>query len=302
MVPFLVFLLSSCNGQEYIPKENYRFSYAVEDNYSGNQFGHTESTDGAGTAGVYHVRLPDGRLQTVQYTVDARGYHATVLYEGGAEILGQAPTGLAKFVHEPVIYLDDRGGGNHLLNGHIPPPVSGAITQPPAPISSAYNPHTNLIPSPYPPPYEASFSILQPQYVPHFSNNDIQLGSFILPQAFDSEPAHVPVSSLPPHPPSAVVHAAHAEAPPPAVQHVTPLPPAAPTHFSHLPFSLPLVQPPEHHKDIAPRDPDPYLASEQELLGRSFDDPFWYPKHRHIIKGYRNKEFGDKVDHRDKVN
>ena len=236
--------------------------------------------------------------------------------------------------------------------------VSGVITQPPAPISPAYNPVTNPIPSPYPPPYEASYSILQPQYVPHFSNNDIQLGSFILPQAsdnenfhifglklyfkrsnyafyiqtgikvlfghvilstklsihfqaFDSEPAHVPVSSLPQNPPHAVVSAvapaAHASVRPPAVHPVTPLPlagpppPAAPAHFSHLPFSLPLVQPPEHHTDIAPRDPDPYLASEQELLGRSFDDPFWYPKHRHIIKGYRNKERGDKVDHRDKV-
>ena len=51
----------------------YIFSYAVEDDYSGNQFGHTENRHGGDTAGAYHVRLPDGRLQTVQYTVDHLG-------------------------------------------------------------------------------------------------------------------------------------------------------------------------------------------------------------------------------------
>ena len=85
--------------------------------------------------------------------------------------------------------------------------------------------------------------------------------------------------------------------PPPAA----PLPAApAPPHTAHPPpVSFPLVQPPKHHKDLGPSKPDPYLASENELKGRKFDDPFWYPKHRHIVKGYRNKDRGDKVDHRD---
>ena len=89
---------------------NYRFSYAVEDNYSGNQFGHTENRDGAGTtAGEYHVRLPDGRVQTVEYTVDYRGYHANVFYEG------EIPPTPAHFVHheQPVIYL---GANEHVTS------------------------------------------------------------------------------------------------------------------------------------------------------------------------------------------
>ena len=133
-------------------------------------------------------------------------------------------------------------------------------------------------------------------------------------QTIDIGPAPVPVSSLPPHP-TPVHHQLHAAvttaAPHHAVEHAAPLAevnqashvtaavsPVA-HHFSHLPFSLPLVKPPEHHDEPVPRKPDPYLASENELRGKSFDDPFWYPKHRHIIKGYKNKERGDKVDHRD---
>ncbi len=46
----------------------YKFSYAVDDGYSGNQFGHTENRFGPDTVGAYHVLLPDGRLQTVSYT------------------------------------------------------------------------------------------------------------------------------------------------------------------------------------------------------------------------------------------
>ena len=99
---------------------NYRFSYAVEDNYSGNQFGHTENRDGAGTtAGEYHVRLPDGRVQTVEYTVDYRGYHANVFYHGDS-VGVTAPT---QFVHEPlepVIYLGHDPG----VTSSLQPPVT----------------------------------------------------------------------------------------------------------------------------------------------------------------------------------
>ena len=80
-------------------------------------------------------------------------------------------------------------------------------------------------------------------------------------------------------------------------------PPAAPAppglHRPQAPASFPLVRPPEPDHEPPSAQPDPYLASESELRGRKFDDPFWYPKHRHIVKGYRNKDRGDKVDHRD---
>ena len=104
-------------------------------------------------------------------------------------------------------------------------------------------------------------------------------------QIFDTEPA--PLPGFPP---------AHAAAP------LAPVSAAAPAHVSqeHLAaLSLPLVRPPEPHQETGPRKPDPYLASENELKGKKFDDPFWYPKHRHIVKGYRNKDRGDKTDHRD---
>ena len=64
----------------------YNFSYQVEDGYSGNQFGHSENRLGSATTGAYHVLLPDGRVQTVEYTVDSyAGYKATVHYEWGSQ-------------------------------------------------------------------------------------------------------------------------------------------------------------------------------------------------------------------------
>ncbi len=143
---------------------NYRFSYAVEDNYSGNQFGHTENRDGAGTtAGEYHVRLPDGRVQTVEYTVDYRGYHANVFYEGE---IGPHPTP-AHFVHheQPVIYL---GANYH-------------VTSPQRP----HYPSLNSVYSDFPssPPYLAPYSVPQPHYVPFSDSHNIPLASYILPQA-----------------------------------------------------------------------------------------------------------------------
>ncbi len=85
--------------------------------------------------------------------------------------------------------------------------------------------------------------------------------------------------------------------PPAAPPTAAPAPPGL--HRPQAPASFPLVRPPEPEHEPPSAQPDPYLASESELRGRKFDDPFWYPKHRHIVKGYRNKDRGDKVDHRD---
>ncbi|QQP42359.1 Putative LOC100870303, partial [Caligus rogercresseyi] len=42
-----------------------------------------ESADGKGVSGSYQVALPDGRIQTVRYTVDGyNGFVADVQYEG----------------------------------------------------------------------------------------------------------------------------------------------------------------------------------------------------------------------------
>ena len=59
----------------------YSYSYGVNDAGSGNNFGQSESRNGASTEGTYFVQLPDGRLQKVAYTVQGdAGYVADVTY------------------------------------------------------------------------------------------------------------------------------------------------------------------------------------------------------------------------------
>ncbi|XP_049832746.1 pro-resilin-like [Schistocerca gregaria] len=63
----------------------YQFGYQVRDPKTGSYFGHTESRSGHLTKGHYHVLLPDGRLQNVQYWADPSGYHAQVSFNGVAK-------------------------------------------------------------------------------------------------------------------------------------------------------------------------------------------------------------------------
>ncbi|XP_071547561.1 larval cuticle protein A3A-like [Panulirus ornatus] len=62
----------------------YSFHWNVNDDYSGNYYGHQEERDGDNTKGSYYVQLPDGRRQKVDYYVDAYGYHPVITYEGEA--------------------------------------------------------------------------------------------------------------------------------------------------------------------------------------------------------------------------
>lgn len=62
----------------------YAFGYRIRDLESGNDFGHEETRDGDVAKGQYHVLLPDGRLQKVEYFADPTGYHAKVTYENAA--------------------------------------------------------------------------------------------------------------------------------------------------------------------------------------------------------------------------
>ncbi|PSN42142.1 Pro-resilin [Blattella germanica] len=72
---------------------NYEFSYEVQDAASGNDFGHKESRQGDVATGNYHVLLPDGRTQIVDYTADNDGYKPNVKYEGEASAGGGYPSG-----------------------------------------------------------------------------------------------------------------------------------------------------------------------------------------------------------------
>ena len=57
----------------------YAFDYAVKDEYSGNDYGHSESSDGKVVTGEYRVLLPDTRTMIVKYTADhENGYQADV--------------------------------------------------------------------------------------------------------------------------------------------------------------------------------------------------------------------------------
>lgn len=63
---------------------NYEFSYEVEDAVAGLNFGHHESRKDNEATGTYHVLLPDGRTQIVDYVADGGGYRPMVRYEGTA--------------------------------------------------------------------------------------------------------------------------------------------------------------------------------------------------------------------------
>ncbi|CAB4057825.1 unnamed protein product [Lepeophtheirus salmonis] len=71
----------------YAPVEEpqpYAYQYAVQNSPNQeNDFSAEESSDGQVISGSYQVALPDGRIQTVTYTVSGdSGYVADVQYEG----------------------------------------------------------------------------------------------------------------------------------------------------------------------------------------------------------------------------
>ncbi|XP_071547562.1 uncharacterized protein [Panulirus ornatus] len=63
----------------------YSFQWDINDDYSGNYYGHQEQRDGDNTKGSYYVQMPDTRLLRVDYYVDEYGYHPTITYEGEAQ-------------------------------------------------------------------------------------------------------------------------------------------------------------------------------------------------------------------------
>ena len=69
------------------PPMPYNFAWAVKDEYSYNDYSHSETSDDKGyVTGVYKTLLPDGRTQIVNYKADDyTGYVADVKYEGEAK-------------------------------------------------------------------------------------------------------------------------------------------------------------------------------------------------------------------------
>lgn len=58
----------------------YDFGYRVSDHSSGLEMGKVETKENGLTRGSYHVLLPDGRLQVVNYWSDHTGYHTDIRY------------------------------------------------------------------------------------------------------------------------------------------------------------------------------------------------------------------------------
>ncbi|XP_023946134.1 pro-resilin-like [Bicyclus anynana] len=65
---------------------NYNFGYMVNDFNEGTDFGHHEERLEEKAQGQYHVVLPDGRKQTVNYEADERGFKPQVSYEDSEDL------------------------------------------------------------------------------------------------------------------------------------------------------------------------------------------------------------------------
>jgi hemolysin activation/secretion protein len=70
---------------------NYKFSYEVEANEYGTVFGQEESRQNEKAHGSYHVLLPDGRTQVVEYEADQDGYKPQIRYEDTPGARGSGP-------------------------------------------------------------------------------------------------------------------------------------------------------------------------------------------------------------------
>ncbi|KAL5288392.1 hypothetical protein ACFFRR_008929 [Megaselia abdita] len=81
------------NDEDSWGPAKYEFKYDVQDDESGNNFGHMEQRDGDLTTGRYYVLLPDGRTQIVEYEADGNGYRPTITYEGVANNNGNGNNG-----------------------------------------------------------------------------------------------------------------------------------------------------------------------------------------------------------------
>ncbi|CAH0714235.1 unnamed protein product, partial [Brenthis ino] len=106
-----VSLKSFTTGQEYLPPKvntggggkkpiveptlpaNYEFTYDVQDNAVSLDFGHNEKRKDERAQGSYHVLLPDGRTQLVEYEAGPDGYRPQIMYMGTATYPSQTGGG-----------------------------------------------------------------------------------------------------------------------------------------------------------------------------------------------------------------
>jgi len=269
----LLLLLGDTRGQEPFYYQDHNFSYSVEDNSSGNQYGHSETSHAGDTEGTYHVLLPDGRLQTVEYTVRRHaGFQATVQYQG-----------VARSVYQPV--------EAPAYSYPTPTSPSHPIQQVSHPIQQVSHPIQHV-----------SHPIRTPSFTA-FASSPPQ------PAATTSPSLQYFTQATSPH---AIIYRPVSYQPAPVTQfdpHVHNLLVSAPVHHPHAPYPPPRLvplSPPEHHEDEeSKKQPkDPYLMTEEEIKveGRDFSNPFWYPQHRKILRKSRKEDPGEHEHKKDPEN
>lgn len=258
----LLLLLGDCRGQEPFYYQDHNFSYSVEDNSSGNQFGHSETSHAGDTEGTYHVLLPDGRLQTVEYTVRRHaGFQATVQYQG-----------TARSVYQPVeapAYSYPTSSSHPFQSNPIPAPT---LQKTPSFTAFASSPVQPVQPARTSP----SLQYFTQATSPHA----------IIYRPISYQPA--PVTQFDPHVHnllvSAPVHHAHHAHPPPRLVPLSP-----PEHHE------------DREGKKRPKDPYLMTEEEIKIEGRDFSNPFWYPEHRKILRKSRKEDPGEKEDPEDEA-
>ncbi|XP_073975210.1 larval cuticle protein A3A-like isoform X2 [Rhodnius prolixus] len=80
LITIVAFLaVASAQVLDYDPHPTYSFSYDVQDAYTGDSKGQTETRDGDVVHGSYNVVEPDGSRRVVDYTADpVNGFNAAV--------------------------------------------------------------------------------------------------------------------------------------------------------------------------------------------------------------------------------
>lgn len=133
-------------------KKQYRFSYAVKDKLSGDDFSHSQKQENGAVHGSYKVQLPDGRTQIVKYTADdVHGYRAVVTYEGETKAQ-EAHTQPTPIRHQQRLYypqIVNQVEINNVRHTVTPTPYSSAEYNIRAPSALKYYPSTTALPRHY---------------------------------------------------------------------------------------------------------------------------------------------------------
>ncbi|CAK1540418.1 unnamed protein product [Leptosia nina] len=113
---------------------NYEYTYDVQDNAISLDFGHTEKRKDDRASGSYHVLLPDGRTQLVEYEAGPEGYRPQVMYMGTATYPTQSGGGGDKFEGYHYNAASNRQTVRQSTRGGTRPPTAAPAPAPAPPV------------------------------------------------------------------------------------------------------------------------------------------------------------------------